>query len=110
MAVRRTEEAFDSDHWELVTTRAPAVLAVDPENGDAAAFLNMAVADGVNAMSVPPSTVAPAAASVSSSTTQGEGHMADENRSTTALGIPVDVDQHSLTAGTRGPVLTPTRT
>ena len=35
-------------------------------------------------------------------------YTADENRLTTASGVPLDDDQHSLTAGTRGRLLTPT--
>lgn len=41
----------------------------DPENGDTGAFLHGAVARGVDSMSVPPSTVARPAGSVSSSIT-----------------------------------------
>ena len=43
------DEAASADEWGLVASKSRAVLAIEAENEDAAAFLQMALANGVAA-------------------------------------------------------------
>lgn len=53
------DEAASAGEWQQVAEKARAVLAIDHDNEDAAAFLQMAVANGVSEEATPP---APSAA------------------------------------------------
>jgi len=50
---RPFEEAVDSLEWAVVAETARAVLAIEATNEDAAAFLSMAVANGVAEATAP---------------------------------------------------------